>query len=99
VTTVTTPSAGQPGTTRTAHCRRPHQDPGSRADGNLLERVLTAVDARLADLIEHLSVITGPDEVAVVADAAKQVVWVSDTVAGVLGWTPQQFRLVCTHLI
>ena len=39
------------------------------------------------------------DSIVVVADEDRSIVWVSDSVADVLGWTPDEFRLVCTHLI
>jgi diguanylate cyclase (GGDEF)-like protein/PAS domain S-box-containing protein len=54
--------------------------------------------AAAVDLGALLELVT-LDSIVVVADDERRIVWVSDSVADVLGWTTDEFRLVCTHLI
>jgi diguanylate cyclase (GGDEF)-like protein/PAS domain S-box-containing protein len=56
------------------------------------------LDERKAELLRVLPALAGED-VLVAADEDRRIVWVSDSIETVLGWSPEEFRLVCTHLV
>jgi diguanylate cyclase (GGDEF)-like protein/PAS domain S-box-containing protein len=60
--------------------------------GDVRERV-TGVE--LDALLQLVSL----DAIVVAADHQRHILWVSDSVTDILGWTPDEFMLVCTHLI